>query len=509
MVYNLIIVNVKRINVIEKEIAYAKYTNNEINEFELIEKIDLLQKTIKSEGVIYTPLSIVDFMIENSNPKREWTIVEPSCGHGMFVFAILNFMKNKYSFNGEQLFSWFIAKVKAYDIEEQTVFELKEILSLYFKKEFNLILNNEDFPNIIVQDGLFNGNNHFDLCIGNPPYIRTKNIEESYLKTLRQTYKSCEKGNIDIYYAFIEKYVKQCDRVCFITPNSFVSNVSGTKIKEILFPYLELFIDFKEKLIFKDARTYTCIFKTNKFKQNDELLYSNSLEEKVYPKNIIDVFKIKVKNDNNHEVLSGIATLCDSAYLVNKINGKYCANNNGVLYEIEEELIAPYLKLTKQQGNDINIGYMIFPYDRDNKIIKENEMEEKYPLAYTYLLSVKNEKLLKRDKGKISKYESWYAYGRKQGFYNIVDDKALIVPSMIGSNCQPKVIDIKELIKQYGRILFTSGYVIPLNVNNFGLCDFILSDAFQNHLLEHGKPWPGKSLPYYSLTAKQLKNITP
>jgi len=80
---------------------------------------------------------------------------------------------------------------------------------------------------------------------------------------------------------------------------------------------------------------------------------------------------------------------------------------------------------------------------------------------------------------------------------------------MIGSNCQPKVIDIKELIKQYGRILFTSGYVIPLNVKNFGLCDFILSDAFQNHLLEHGKPWPGKSLPYYSLTAKQLKNITP
>jgi hypothetical protein len=51
MVYNLIIVKVKRINVIEKEIAYAKYTNNEINEFELIEKIDLLQKQLSQKAL--------------------------------------------------------------------------------------------------------------------------------------------------------------------------------------------------------------------------------------------------------------------------------------------------------------------------------------------------------------------------------------------------------------------------------------------------------------------------
>lgn len=509
MLYTYNIVNWKLINVIDKKIAYLKYINNEINEFELIEKIDLLQKTIKSEGVIYTPLAIVEFMIENSNPEREWTIVEPSCGHGMFVFAILNFMKNKYSFNGEQLFSWFTEKLKAYDIEEQTVADLKEILSLYFKKEFNLILNNEEFINIIAQDGLFNGNEHFDLCIGNPPYIRTKNIEKNYLTTLRQTYKSCEKGNIDIYYAFIEKYVEQCNKVCFITPNSFISNISGSKTKEILFPYLELLIDFKEKLIFKDARTYTCIFKTNKTKLNEQLLYSNSIEEKTHEKNTIDILKTKTKKQNDHEVLSGIATLCDSAYLVKRVDNKYYADNSGILYEIEEELIAPYLKLTKQQVNDINVGYMLFPYHKDNKIIKEKEMEDKYPLTYTYLLSVKNEKLLKRDKGKTLKYESWYAYGRKQGFYNIVDDKALIVPSMIGANCQPKIIDIKDLIKQYGRILFTSGYVIPLNINNIELCNFILSDLFKKYLIEHGKPWPGKTLPYYSLTAKQLKSITP
>lgn len=490
-----------------KQNLYDKYINNEINEYELVEKIDLLQKNIKSEGVIYTPLNIVEFMIQNSNPEYEWTIVEPSCGHGMFVLAILNFMRKKYNFSGNKLLSWFTEKVKAYDIEKQTISELKEILSLYFQKEFNLIIDNEYFVNVISQDGLFNGDENYDLCIGNPPYIRTKNIEDNYLKKIRFTYTSCKKGNIDIYYAFIEKYVKQCNKVCFITPNSFVNNVSGTKIKEIISPYLKVFIDFKEKLIFKDARTYTCIFKTDKFKNDNTLLYSNSIEGKLYMKNIIDIFKISIKNVNNHEVLSGIATLCDSAYLVTKNDDKYYATNEGVFYEIEEKLISPYLKLTKQQGNEKNIGYMLFPYNSDNTIIKETKMKEEFPLAYSYLLSIKDEKLLKRDKGKTEKYESWYAYGRKQGFYNIIDDEVLIVPSMIGSNCQPKIINIKNLIEKYGRILFTSGYLIPLNIHNVQLCKFITSDDFKTYLVENGKPWPGKSSPYYSLTSKQLKNI--
>jgi len=49
-------------------------------------------------------------------------------------------------------------------------------------------------------------------------------------------------------------------------------------------------------------------------------------------------------------------------------------------------------------------------------IISEEEMKNQYPKTYAYFLEIKEE-LEKRDKGK-KKYETWYAYGRKQGIEN-------------------------------------------------------------------------------------------
>ena len=50
----------------------------------------------------------------------------------------------------------------------------------------------------------------------------------------------------------------------------------------------------------------------------------------------------------------------------------------------------------------------------DGKIIDEDLIKTKYPGCYEYLVSRKSD-LLSRDKGKVSKYDAWYAYGRRQG----------------------------------------------------------------------------------------------
>lgn len=481
-----------------------------MHESELIVRLDSLQeKTIKNDGVIYTPWDIVQQMVSIAEPTINMSIIEPSCGHGAFLIGLLYYMNNKYKLTSEELYSWFKSKIVGVEISQNTVNELKEILSAYFLKNFNLSINPTDFSNIYCQEGLiFDNGTHFDLCIGNPPYIRAKNLEPKYLQFLKDTYESCKKGTIDIYFAFIEKYSTKANNLVFITPNSFMSSNAGLVLRNNLVDKLTLLIDFKEKKLFKDANVYTCIFKSSA-NSTAKFIYGNDLN-KIKIINKTDVFdKMDESGGLINTVLSGIATLCDSAYIVKKgEDNKFYATFNLQSYEIEREIIVPYLKLTKiKTSKDIlNVDYMICPYNDDNTIISENVLQKKFPLTYNYLLVVK-EKLLQRDKGKTDKYESWYAYGRKQGLHKIIEDYIIIIPKMIGGECKPHKLNISNLLNDFGKIVFTSGFIVPQTNENEIACNYILDEKFIEFAKKNGKAWPGKSENYYSLTSKQIKNF--
>jgi len=493
-----------------KELIIQEYLKTEQSEFELILNLDKVQeKTIKSDGVIYTPWNIVQRMIELVNPSIEESIIEPSCGHGAFIFGLLNFVQNKYMLTGEELLNWFITKVTAIDVSKNTIDDLKRMLQAYFMKKFSMNINIENVNNLFNEDSLlFENGIIYDVCIGNPPYIRSKNISESYLNFLKSKYVSCKTGNIDIYYAFIEKFSKVSNKLCFITPSSFITNVSASALRKLVTKDVTYLVDYKDKMVFKDARTYTCIFRIDKNSNNSIVQYSHDIEEEFKPvaRNIL--FKEKIKNESGKIVLSSIATLADSSYLVKKENNGYFITRDNVKYPIEKDILVPYLKLTKQKNSDLsNIDYMIFPYKKDDKtIIDEATMMNKFPMAYKYLLTIKN-MLLQRDKGKTEKYEAWYAYGRKQGLHNFTENKVISVPMMIGGECKPIELEVGYLIKEFGRLVFTSGFLIPKNEENQDLYNFALTDGFIDFAKNNGKAWSGKKEPYYALTVNLIKNI--
>lgn len=494
-----------------KNKIYDEYLSGKIHESDLIIKLDQIQeKTVKEDGVIYTPWDIVQKMIAMANPTINMNIIEPSCGHGIFLIGLLDYFQNTFKLNGEELFQWFNNKVTGVEISQNTINELKEILSVYFLKHFNLKITPNQFSNIYCHDGLtFQSEKHFDLCIGNPPYIRAKNLEADYLKYLKSNYISCKKGTIDIYFAFIEKYSNFSDNLVFITPNSFLTSNAGLVLRNAIMDKLTLLIDFKEKKIFKDASVYTCIFKTISVGSTAEFIYGNEID-KTEIKNKSDIFG-QLDNDDGlvSNVLSGIATLCDSVYKVKKAkDGNFYAIYNSITYPIERDIVVPYLKLTKvKSSEDIsNIDYMIYPYNDDKTIIEEDILKEKFPLVYNYFLAVKN-RLSQRDKGKTDKYESWYAYGRKQGLHNITENYVIVVPQMIGGECKPHKIDISNLLDDFGKIVFTSGFIIPQNQENKVASDYILDEQFIEFAKKNGKVWPGKDENYYSLTAKQIKKF--
>lgn len=491
-----------------KRAAFSAYLNGDFDEFGLIAALDKIQtKSVKNDGAVYTPPEIVKFMVETCNPQPWMRIVEPSCGHGAFVVALLDSMAERHFRNPSRLFDWLLEKTAAVDLSETAVFETREILSAYFERRFGLTISPDSFSNVVHADGLSHPAERFDLCIGNPPYVRTKNLESEYLKKIRSEFETCASGNIDLYYAFVERYSKLSKETCLIVPNGLLSNASAKKLRSIIRDRLDLLIDFKHELAFKEARTYSCIFKIGDGSNDGRFLYAENLNERPQIVEAAAVFKEhRHSNRKEIDVLSGIATLCDSVYLTKRRGDRYFASANGVEFEIEKAAVVPYLKLTKIRNGDVSgIDYMIYPYVGKN-LIEREEFEKNMPKAWAYLNFVKD-RLALRDKGKTDGYESWYAYGRKQGLHAVSTKTVVAVPQMIGGECLPQKIEIGSLIEEFGAIAFTSGYLIPCDDKNSKACDFVLSDEFQSYAEAEGKPFPGKNKPYYSLTAKQVRLI--
>ena len=491
------------------------YKNNKITLEKTILKLDLANKTNnkKNEGVIYTPRYIADYIVSGLDYDIDKTILEPSVGHGIFIFSLIEFVKKKFKLDKKELKYWFENKVFCFDINEQNINDFKKLLTIYFEK--NDIIN-IDMKNIKKEDTLFyNFTNNFDFSFGNPPYVRTKNLELDYLKKIREKYKSCLSGNVDLFYSFIELMSNISTVSSFIVPNSYIYNKSAKEIRIILKENIESVVDFKNLLIFENARTYTSIYKTNKNKKNDFVLYKENLENEFCKYNRLDLddkqwcFMDTGVNKNGRSLLDlypyygNIATLRDSLYIIEDPEIKqidnvdyYKKDYNNKTYLIETNLCSDFYKITKYKKKH----KIIFPYE-NNKIITESDLKKTYPFAYSYFESIKNE-LSKRDRGKTDKYENWYAYGRRQGITKKNEEFFLLLPLMSCGEYKCKKIKTRD------NFLTTSGFVLGFENENEAnkVKEIIESDLFYSYLKIKGKRWAGKK-PYYSFTKTHLKDF--
>ena len=331
---------------------------------------------------------------------------------------------------------------------------ISQKMSLYLYKEGNLLepsvgdgqllkfINTNNYENIDIYDikleylnKIENKNNinkyHEDFLtkeinkkykniILNPPYIKIQNLSEEYRKNIKQNWKLLN-GNIDIYYVFLLKCIELLDDdgiMISITPNSYLYNKGSLKLRKYLIEnklIIEI-IDYKSKQVFSEVKTYCCITifskenKENLIYNNKEIKYSN-IDKKEY-----NIFTINKENNKNIKTLNdiciirnGIATLRDKIYIhKNKLYDEPC-----------------WKEITNSKDNK----WCIYPYDKNTKIIEEEEFKNNNPLTYKYLENHKNE-LLKRDKGK-KKYIKWYSYGRTQSLKISEQENMMYIPTLV------------------------------------------------------------------------------
>jgi adenine-specific DNA-methyltransferase len=261
-------------------------------------------------------------------------------------------------------------------------------------------INNKICESNIIADNFFNfikNNNKYSTVIGNPPFVKLKNVESDTISILPEKID----GNGNLYYFFIKYSITMLNdngELIFIVPKEWLYNTSSQFVRDYLSENGSFthFIDCGEEKLFDDADVPAlCIFRyeknfngkvkyyesIDKYNLNDftekNTLYGKTItftNRKIYNKKISDFFDVKV----------GLVSGLEKIYDLTNVNG------------IEEECIIHMMTTTKETKPYL----FLEDYNNLNDI----------PINTRNYIELNKKKLFGR---KIKKYKenNWWKYG--------------------------------------------------------------------------------------------------
>jgi len=197
----------------------------------------------KMLGQYFTPKFVAEFMVSLITKPRDARVLEPCAGMGVFLSA---------------LYEAGFRNIDAYEIDSS--------LPNYspVKVEYR------DFLKVKPEE-------KYDVVIGNPPYVRWKNIPREWKEEFRKSsyWKGIINGLSDLTYAFIYHSVnmlKEGGELIFITPIFWTETLHGARLRDYLIKrgYLDLIINFNEMKIFDEVSSTIVIFKYVKYKASSD-----------------------------------------------------------------------------------------------------------------------------------------------------------------------------------------------------------------------------------------------
>lgn len=435
-------------NEIVSDISDIRYEN--IKELENYLELLIPLNDRKLNGAFFTPTYIVDFIINELNPKESDKNLDPSCGCGAFLIGLVEFYILKYNKSVKQTIkdNIFGADILDYNIKRS------KLLLAIFALHNDELLEDSDFNLFVIDSLRHNWSTKFNNIVGNPPYVKFQDLSDINRDYLIQHWKTIEVGTFNLYFAFFELGYKILDvngHLGYITPNNYFTSLSGEPLRKYFQQNQSIrrIVDFSHKKVF-DAQTYTAI--TFLTKQPNEAIYYDRLENHQQPnefikqvngspnffeslnskkwrllktdeqKNIKNIETIGEPIGKLFDICVGIATLKDDLYFIDGKSGNdnfYFKESLYGQFEIEKAITKPVYKISdfkNQEAANHNTKRIICPYTVKNgiaSVISEDVFKIKFPKCYKYFESIKNE-LLARDKGK-SVYNPFYAWGRTQG----------------------------------------------------------------------------------------------
>ncbi|MDR2408628.1 MAG: Eco57I restriction-modification methylase domain-containing protein, partial [Bacteroidales bacterium] len=391
-----------------------------------------MQKPIKQQikhkfGQYFTPIIVADFMIGLSDIAFTAKILEPACGQGVFI----DLLQQKGFTN-----------IISYEIDDKLA---------------------KNFPNVRYESFVTaNIKEKFDLIIGNPPYIRWKNLEDNLkqeLATNKLWNKYCN-ALCDYLYIFILKSIELLNengQLIFICPEYWMNTTHSLSLRNYMMGkgYFEEIYHFNETPIFDKVTVSIAIFKyikskkkadkikvakycsnqklsvetldklknrepfanaffleTPQFKLNERWLlqpeevqnrlriFEKNCLKRLQPQNLFSLFE-----DDVQQEFHSIGDFCDIGNgLVSGLDKAFRANGDP-LNEYEKQAI---IKVVKAKDLKPYYPNNITPYIYIPEGLSEDEVQEKYPHFHAHFLHYKQD------------LENRYQYKRKINFWEWV-----------------------------------------------------------------------------------------
>lgn len=364
-------------------------------------------------GQYFTTKIIAEFMVSLISKSKNASILEPSCGLGVFLDALTD-----VGFDN----------LDAYEIDNT------------LKTKYNFI-NYQSYISASTE-------NKYDVIIGNPPYIRWKNLEQELKDELSNNYLWRKYFNslCDYFYIFILKGIEQLNdngELIFICPEYWINTKHSLSLRNYMCQngIFEEIYHFKETPLFEKVNASFIIFKYRKAKIKKESvsLYSynkTGLPNKIelYNKSCFNYNQIPQFTENSRWILASkqiqiklksfekSCTKFDNLFSNNLYRiGDFCDIGNGMvsgldsafkidslninLTETEKQSIITVLKAKDlNQYSYINTSHYFFIKNQISKL----EFETKYPNFNNIL------------KPHIEKLNNRYSYGKNIPFWEFV-----------------------------------------------------------------------------------------
>lgn len=491
-------------------------------------------------GSVYTPQSIrrciVSQCLDNIPVERLNTlrIADIACGCGGFLMDVAEYIHLKTSKTFRNIYR---DNIFGIDIQDYSIERTKILLKLLAQThgedaEFNFNLIQADTLDF-HSDTWNRRYSNFDVIIGNPPYVCSRNVSDSTREKMFQ-YEVAQSGNPDLYIPFFQiadEMLNDGGHLGYITMNSFIHSVNGRRLRMYFSSQKKdiSIVDFRGYQIFKKKSTYTCLFFLTKGYIADDVHYisneDGNLSQPFLYSNIpyfsLDDFKGWILNDYSFIAKlesvgipisrfcpsrHGIATLSNKTYVFKPVstNRKYYYLKAGKeTYAIEKGICQDIVNSNKLNSDvefETIIEKVIYPYIKNENgqaiVMKEEYLKKHYPMAYQYLLAQKGI-LMTRDKGGACSYPIWYAYGRTQSL--LMPRYKLFFPKFANKSIRCVLKDDSDLLL-YNGMAFVSESKKKLLV----LQKIIESRFFWEYLVKNAKPYSSK---YFSLSANDIKNF--
>ena len=490
-------------------------------------------------GAVYTPenvrMTILRRVLGDKGMAelRRLRIADVSCGCGGFLMDAARWIHQKTRKPYAEIF---LENLFGIDIQKYSIERTKILLSLLALSEgedadfeFNLLCRDTlDFERE-AWDERYTG---FDIVVGNPPYVCSRKLSKDTHEKLKG-YEVCSSGHPDLYIPFFYIAINMLNnrgRLGFITMNTFLRSVNGRAIRKYFSrnQFAISIVDFRGHQIFGSRNTYTCLFYLDKQIVSDGIDYAIDVQG-VLANDIRFTFVPYIDLDNekgwtlNHfeetraiESIGvqikdycpsrhGIATLSNDTYIFKPAaedERYYYIERSGKLFPIEKAICKDIVnsnKLNSVKELESLLEKVIYPYRVENgqaSVYKPTEMRTLFPKALAYL-QVRKDILLKRDKGDVSDYPQWYAFGRTQSL--VLPRYKLFFPKFANKPLRCVICDAPDLLL-YNGVAFVNINERKLRI----LKSIIESDLFWQYVQANGKPY---SAGYYSLSGVDIKHF--